>query len=83
MHDKRNVQTEAADSHAPGEENQRSFANDGKQFAAESLKDAEKLYGDTMKQVIALARKHPLETLAIGFGVGCLVGLVLARRSSS
>ncbi len=52
----------------------------GRQIAAESLESAEELYGDLVKKTTKLVRKHPLEALAVTFGVGCLVGLIITRR---
>lgn len=80
MRDKRNLPLEPGVSLESEGEDQKSFVEKGKQIASDSLVDAEKIYSDTLKQVTDLARKHPLESIAIGFGVGCLVGLVLARR---
>lgn len=80
MSDKIGLQNATAASQGTDKEDQKSFVNEGKHIAEESLRDAEKILGDTVKQVTALARKHPLEAMVIGFGVGCLVGLVLARR---
>lgn len=83
MHDRENLQNETATSRDSEKEDQPSLIEKGRLLAADSLTDAEKIYGDSMRQVTALVRKHPLEAMAIGFGVGCLVGLVLARRPSS
>ena len=69
-------------SHTAEANDQRSYVEEGKKIAMDSLNDAKKIYGDTIEQVTDLVRKHPLEAMAIGFGVGCLAGLVLARRQS-
>ena len=35
---------------------------------------------DITRDVAGLVRRYPLQSLLVGFGVGCLVGLALSRR---
>lgn len=52
----------------------------GRQIASDSLEEAEELYEEVVKKATKLVRKHPLEAMAVTFGVGCLVGLLITRR---
>lgn len=40
----------------------------------------EQQFADMAEDLAAIVRSHPLQSLMIGFGVGCLVGMVLKRR---
>ena len=82
MQAKSSFESDSDASFAAEQNEQRSLVDEGKRLAEESLKDAGKIYSETINQVSDLVRKHPLEALMIGFGVGCLVGLALTRRNS-
>jgi hypothetical protein len=80
MRDKKTIEDGTAVSQAQENDAQPSFVGEGGRIASDLLTDGERIFGDAIKQVATLARKHPLEAVGIGFGVGCLVGLVLGRR---
>ena len=62
------------------EESASELLDKGRQIAGETLDTAEALYGDAVKKATKLVRKHPLEAMAVTFGLGCLVGLIITRR---
>ncbi len=80
MSDKTNIENGAGASYASDSEAKRPLFAESSRIAADTITDAEKVFGDAVKQVANLARKHPIEAVAVGFGVGCLVGLLLGRR---
>lgn len=51
----------------------------GKAFS-EGLSAAEDLYGEALREVTKFVRKRPLESVAIGFGAGCLLTLLFSHR---
>jgi len=57
-----------------------SYVDKGREAVMEGAKSAEEAYTEAVAQVSKLVRKHPMEALAIGFGVGCVVGLLISRR---
>ncbi len=71
----RGPKSEAADNDGTSE-----LLDKGRKIASDSLKTAEELYGDALKEATKLVRKHPLEAMAVTFGIGCLVGLIITRR---
>ena len=41
--------------------------------------DVEKATEDTFDETTALIRKHPVQSVLIGFGVGCLCGFIVRK----
>lgn len=70
---------EKSDSHTLAEDMD-DMVEKGKKAVTDTVKSVEEQYGEIIEQVTTLVRKHPIEALAIGFGAGCLVGLLLTRR---
>jgi len=46
----------------------------------EALASAEELYSEAIDKATKLVRKHPIEAIAVTFGVGCLLGALISRR---
>ena len=47
---------------------------------SEALASAEELYAEAIDKATKLVRKHPIEAIAVTFGVGCLMGILVSRR---
>jgi hypothetical protein len=75
-----NVENESTQSQRPVDGDDASPFDFAKNFSPESISEIEKVFGEKVKQLGQLVRKHPVEAMAIGFGVGCLVGLLVSRR---
>jgi ElaB/YqjD/DUF883 family membrane-anchored ribosome-binding protein len=48
--------------------------------AEEVMDHAQDVVSEQIHQGKRLVKKHPLEAMLIGFGVGCLVGVCLTRK---
>ncbi len=81
MRDKKNSEKPNLHTEAEPEDNGRA---DGEQdeslLTAETLENVEEIYAEFVKEAAKMVRKRPVESLAVTFGVGCLVGLLLSRR---
>ena len=52
-----------------------------KETADQVLNGANDVFGNALKKGAELIKKHPVESMVAGFGIGCLVGLLLQRRN--
>jgi len=80
MSEKDDTEKKSRSHHKAAPEEAEDLLDQGLKAVTDTFHSAEAVYGDALKQVSQLVRKHPLEALAVGFGVGCLVGLALTRR---
>ncbi len=49
-------------------------------ISTESMESAEEMLAEAIDKTTKLVRKHPMEAIAVTFGVGCLVGILISRR---
>lgn len=52
----------------------------GQETVGEITEKAEHYASQASKQLMASVKEYPLRSLMIGFGVGCLAGVLLGRR---
>jgi len=53
----------------------------GKEMATDLADRAQEYGADASKEVSAVLKKYPLQSIAVGFGLGILAGTLVSRRS--
>lgn len=48
--------------------------------AEDAIDQAQDIFSEQLHQGKRFFKKHPIESMLIGFGVGCLVGICLTRK---
>jgi len=56
------------------------FGAQAKDFAADAGKKVQDFASNAAEKTSGTIREYPLQSLLVGFGVGCLVGLLIPRR---
>jgi ElaB/YqjD/DUF883 family membrane-anchored ribosome-binding protein len=63
-----------------GQEIAEDVAGKAKEYSAQVAEKASEYASEATDEVSAVLRKYPLQSLLVGFGLGCLVGVLFNRK---